>query len=267
MVIAEKDQAKLTILNAQMRRIDLFCKILGPLFIALLAGYATEVAILINLAMNVASVFIEYVAIANVYHEVPDLQVPKGTAQEEHNAIAPFSEGHRTSGNRCDPFQALMRRFISDFSFYAHHRAFLPSFSDSLLYLTVLSFGGQMVTYLLAAGYSSSEVGIARTVGVVFEMLSTWVAPWLMTRVGPVRAGLWMSTWQSTTLTAGIVVFWAFGDVKPAIAANGLVFATILSRIGLRGFDLCTEVIVQDVQSSHKPHSPESLELTLNSGS
>lgn len=54
------------VINAQMRRIDLICKLMGPLFIALIDGISTEVAILVNLGMNVASVVVEYFAIAKV---------------------------------------------------------------------------------------------------------------------------------------------------------------------------------------------------------
>jgi iron-regulated transporter 1 len=49
-----------------MRRIDLICKLIGPLFIALTAGYSTQIAILVNLGMNVASMVVEYFAIAQV---------------------------------------------------------------------------------------------------------------------------------------------------------------------------------------------------------
>lgn len=129
---------------------------------------------------------------------------------------------------------------------YFHHPAFLPSFACALLYLTVLSFSGQMVTYLLSTGYTSTQVAVARTLSVFFEVLATWVAPWLMDKIGPVRAGLWFASWQAGCLFAGISVFWAFPD-KAMIAASGLVGGTILSRIGLWGFDLCSQILVQGV--------------------
>lgn len=53
-------------MNARMRRIDLICKLFGPLFIALVDGISTETAILVNLGMNTCSVFFEYFAIARV---------------------------------------------------------------------------------------------------------------------------------------------------------------------------------------------------------
>lgn len=53
-----------TDLNSQMRRIDLFCKLAGPLAIALIDGFSTKVAILATLVLNVMSIITEYHAIA-----------------------------------------------------------------------------------------------------------------------------------------------------------------------------------------------------------
>lgn len=61
-----------------------------------------------------------------------------------------------------------MKKYIADFSLYFQHRAFLSSIADALPYLTVLNFGGQMVTYLLLAGYNATYVGVARTLSVSF---------------------------------------------------------------------------------------------------
>lgn len=54
-------------MNSQMRRIDLCCKLFGPFFIALVDSFSTNLAILVNLGMNVASVVVEYYAIAQVW--------------------------------------------------------------------------------------------------------------------------------------------------------------------------------------------------------
>jgi iron-regulated transporter 1 len=140
----------------------------------------------------------------------------------------------------------VIQRSARDFDLYFHRPAFLPSFAGALLYLTVLSFAGQMVTYLLSAGYNATQIGVVRTLSVVFEVLATWLAPWLMERIGPIRAGIWLASWQMICLVAGMAVFWAFFD-RPTISASGLVGGTILSRIGLRGFDLCTQIIIQEV--------------------
>jgi iron-regulated transporter 1 len=239
-------------MNAQMRRIDLFCNLFGPLFIALIDGFSTNAAIIVNLAMNIISVVVEYFAIARVYHEVPKLQESKHRPQAEQ----PDTEITQTAPLRLTKSWRHLHRIFNksarDFHAYFHHRAFLASFAGALLYFTVLSFASQMVTYLLSVGYSATQVGVTRTLSVAFEVLSTWVAPWLMGRVGPVRAGLWLSSWQLATLIAGTSIFWIFSE-NHVVSAGGLVGGTILSRLGLRGFDLVVQFIVQEVRARIKP--------------
>lgn len=53
-------------MNAQMRRIDLVCNLVGPLFIASIDSISTERAIMVNFAMNITSVVVEYFSIAKV---------------------------------------------------------------------------------------------------------------------------------------------------------------------------------------------------------
>lgn len=139
---------------------------------------------------------------------------------------------------------------VSALPFYFHHPAFLPSFSLSLLYLTVLSFSGQMITYLISVGYTSLYVGIARTVSTAFELSATWIAPRLMKRIGTIRGGIWSLSWQMVWLAAA--VSWFFADfhgmgTNSAISATGLAVGVALSRVGLWGYDLCAQNIVQDV--------------------
>lgn len=249
-------------MNAQMRRIDLLCKLFGPLSIALIDGVSTKAAIIFNFAMNVASVVIEYFAIAEVYYRVPELQQPKSRIGGADETRESSQELESRLAHNWRHVRTTVKKSIADFGFHFHHRAFLPSIAGAFLYLTVLSFGGQMVTYLLSAGYSAPHVGIARTLSVSFEIVATWVAPWYMKKIGPVRAGLWSSSWQVTMLVAGSVVFCVFEDF-PVVSASGLVIGTALSRVGLRSFDLCTQIIVQEVRSFKKPLSSSSAVIRL----
>jgi iron-regulated transporter 1 len=134
---------------------------------------------------------------------------------------------------------------------YTSQDAFLPSLSLSILYLTVLSFAGQMVTYLRAVGYTSTTVGLIRVGSTVCEMSATWLAPWIMSRIGPVRTGIWFLSFQMACLGIAVLVFWT--AEAPIWAASGLVGGTALSRIGLWGFDLSAQVIVQEeVEPQHR---------------
>ncbi|KAJ4858403.1 ferroportin1 (FPN1) domain-containing protein [Trichoderma breve] len=229
-VVSERNPDALQVMNAQMRRIDLLCKLFGPLFIAMIDAQSSQVAMITNFAMNAATLPIEYFTIARVYFDIPELQRAKIPLQRSITSQEVPSRTSKTFYN----------------TVYKPHPAFLPSIAGAVLYFTVLSFGGQMVTYLLSSGYSSMQIGIARTLGVTFEVLSTWAAPWLMGRIGPVRAGLWMSSWQVVMLVAGVCIFWEFDGKDSIIPASGLVGGTVLSRLGLRGFDLCVQLIVQE---------------------
>lgn len=57
-------------MNSQMRRIDLVCKLFGPFVISIIDGISTEAAILVNLAMNIMSVVLEYYSIAKVRQSI-----------------------------------------------------------------------------------------------------------------------------------------------------------------------------------------------------
>nr|ODN98551.1 hypothetical protein L204_02514 [Cryptococcus depauperatus CBS 7855] len=255
-VIAGEDSGCLRTMNAQMRRIDLVCKLIGPLFIALIDGISTKAAILVNLGMNVCSVVIEYFSIAKVYYEVPELQETKHSSPNfQRVEPAQHSFFVRVWRACCRG----VRQALGDFGFYFRHPMFLPSFAGALLYLTALSFAGQMVTWLLSAGYASTQIALARTLSVMFEVLATWVAPGLMKKIGPARAGIWLVSWQITCLAGGMAIFWIYAT-QPLHSASGLVGGTILSRVGLRGFDLCVQILIQEGVAAEARGSFSSIE-------
>ena len=117
-----------------------------------------------------------------------------------------------------------------------------------MLYLTVLDFQGVLVTYLIAAGYNSFHIALVRTLSVIFELSATWIAPRAMKRIVPARAGMWFLGWHMLWLGAAVSFFWA--ERVPIIAASGLVAGSILSRIGLWGYDLCAQFIIQEVSAT-----------------
>ncbi|KAF7373477.1 Solute carrier family 40 protein [Mycena sanguinolenta] len=157
-VITQHNEQARRELNAGMRRIDLLCKLLGPLAISTIAIASTMIAIWVTLAMNLVAVPLEYICIAQVYKLVPALQ--REQPRSASTNIDTDDEAHPTSRVRASASRlrtAFSRVLpISSLPFYLNHPAFLPSFSLSLLYLTVLSFSGQMITYLISVGYTLS---------------------------------------------------------------------------------------------------------------
>ncbi|KAK3672453.1 hypothetical protein LTR78_007760 [Recurvomyces mirabilis] len=187
--------------------------------------------------------------IRKVYSRVPDLRLPKPS--REH---APVS--HNTSQAR-----QIQQRLISPFTdarraltHYSHHRAFTPSLTLALLYLTVLSFSGQMTTYLLSAGLNTFYIGLIRSLSVLIELSATWLAPRLMFRISPARSAMWFLNWQILWLAGTVTFFWSWeGRRGGMVAAWGLAVGTIMSRVGLWGYDLSAQVIIQtEVEVVHR---------------
>lgn len=168
-----------------------------------------------------------YLTLSQVYKLVPALQAAKNLTNPSNDnstppdgtVIATPREQNATSTPPTGTSDSAVSRswrylirgmkvVIELFRFYFKHSACLPSFSLAILYLTVLSFGGQMVTYLIAAGFNSFYIALVRTLSVVFEISATWIAPRLMARIGAARAGMWFLSWQMLWLGATVSFFW-----------------------------------------------------------
>lgn len=245
-VIAENSQCGLDVLNSQMRRIDLVCKLVGPLAIALIDGYAMHVAIEVIVVMNILSVCFEYFAIADIYRMIPALASRRIASTEDNSELNSTNSQMGTVQSIKYLLSTQIYTIYDALSMYYHHPAFLPSMSLSLLYLTVLSFSGQMVTYLVAIGFTPTSIGLLRAAAMIFEISATFLAPVLMNKVGPLRAGLWSVSWQLVCTLGVASIFWTFRS-SAFVPPLGLVIGVILSRIGLWSFDLCLQIIIQEV--------------------
>ncbi|KAJ5745957.1 hypothetical protein N7520_011139 [Penicillium odoratum] len=228
-----------TDLNASMRRIDLFCKLVAPVFISLVDSFSTRVAIWTVLGLNTLSVLIEYIAIAQVYRSVPALKKATSPRQRDTDES---SQAHRS----CQTIRSYLRGSIAPWKEYVASPVFLPSFALSLLYMTVLSFGATMVTYLLHSGFNPLEVSCMRIGSVIAEVSGTWTAPMIMNRIGPIRSGLWFLNWQFCCV-AGAAFAFVLWESNPKLVAASLILGVALSRIGLWGFDLSVQFLVQEV--------------------
>ncbi|KAK6443395.1 hypothetical protein LTR95_000221 [Oleoguttula sp. CCFEE 5521] len=247
-IIAGDEDAHLATLNAQMRRIDLFCKLVAPLAISLVDSYSTRIAVVGMGMFTSMSLLAEYVCIARVYRSVPGLRS--------------FGEPEETIGTD-DATRPAASGFGSVIK-YVQHSAFLPSLSLALLYLTVLSFSGQFITYLLASGFSSTRVALLRAIAAVFELSATWAAPFIARRIGAVRTGLWSLNAQLAFITGAWICLWFTPGATLRLATIGLITCTILSRTGLWGFDLSAQLIIQDEVQPEFRGTFSSLEASLH---
>ncbi|KAH1438002.1 hypothetical protein KXX32_009600 [Aspergillus fumigatus] len=234
-------------LNASMRRIDLFCKLVAPVVISLVDGLSTKVAVWTVLGVNALSVFIEYIAIAQVYNAIPELVRTASVPTDDGFRAVEDAREHPTANQKGIIKSAihLVKRAASPWRQYVASPVFLASFALSLLYLTVLSFGTTMVTYLLHMGFDPLQVSCMRIGAVLAELSGTWAAPFIMGRIGPIRSGLWFLNWQLGCLATAAVAF-ALYDSNSRLVAVSLILGVALSRIGLWGFDLSVQFLVQE---------------------
>lgn len=251
-------------LNSTMRRIDLVCKLIAPLGIGLLDGYSTRIAIWVVFGQNAVSVLIEYFAIAQVYSAVPEL----GQGKELGNTTAASTETLRapdaTTTTLARSILSTIRDCLQPWKDYFQNPAFLASFSLSLLYLTVLSFASQMTTYLLTLGFTSTHVSLMRLAVVILELSATCAAPLLMNKIGAVRSGLWFINEQLITIALAISFFAATTtQTNLKLAGLALVAGVALSRLGLWGFDLCVQYLVQDDAPAATRGSFSAIEMSL----
>ncbi|KAI1510977.1 Ferroportin1 [Pyrenophora tritici-repentis] len=266
-VISESLQVERHDLNSAMRRIDLVCKLIAPVGIGLIDGYSTRIAIWVVFAQNAVSVLVEYFAIAHVYAAVPEL----GREKELKHSETPGTEMQQSSHQDAatDPTDPGLRSTLSNIAAhlrpwkdYAQNPAFLASFALSLLYLTVLGFGSQMTTYLLTLDFTSTHVSLMRLASVVIELSATVAAPWLTNKIGAVRAGLWFINEQLFCIALAIGTF-VMMDNKAMLAAGALVLGICLSRLGLWGFDLSVQFLVQEDAPKATRGSFSAIEMSL----
>ncbi len=188
-----------------------------------------------------------YDAVPNLARSTGSQEAAKFSTNEDE--LVPFQMGVITPEPRPDVQQnsisSKLQEMISPWQEYATSPVFLASLALSILYLTVLSFGAQMVTYLLSVGFTAIQISFVRMIGVAIELSATWAAPVLMRRIGSVRSGLWFINWQLGCILAAVAVFQLYGS-STRIAGIGLVAGVLTSRVGLWGFDLCVQYLIQE---------------------
>ncbi|KAI5481701.1 hypothetical protein MNV49_002927 [Pseudohyphozyma bogoriensis] len=262
--IAEKDPETLTMLNAYLRRIDLICKLVAPLFVSLLStavSYPFSIAFL--LGYSVVTLFTEFFWIQLVYKNLPIL----GTEESERRARAaleaqPLSDPTPTPNTFAARVAKLRkkvkptaRQMASDWKEFVLNPIFPSSLAISLLYLTVLSFDGTMLTWLNSHSYSDSFVAGMRGICVVTGLFGTVLMPWLERRIGVVRTGSWSIISEVLSLIPVLLSFFigAAPEGKRSVPWNAAILFTgmALSRIGLWSFDLCQLKELQTVLHDH----------------
>jgi len=261
-IIADGSSEHLTTINTYMRRIDLLCKLLAPLFVSLLTTAASYTfAAYFLCGVEATCMLFELIWIAIVYRRFPTL----GAAQEAKENGRRQGHGQRhenrpvtlasLAGSLLDRIDLHVKNSLSDWQEFVQHPIFLSSVAISCLYFTVLSFDGTMLSYLKSETYSDPFIAGMRGLNVVAGLLGTLAMPFLERKLGLVRAGNW-SIWSEAVCLLPVVISFYVGapatnERAPAWNAALLFGGMMLSRIGLWAFDLCQLKELQMALATH----------------
>jgi iron-regulated transporter 1 len=213
----------LTQINSRVRQLDLFSEVLSPVLAGLLLLVSIPDAPLLGLALiaiwNLVSFVPEYFLLRSVLrNRAAELQKPSTLIIQQ-----PIWE--KLSGG----WKQLVKLSIAP-----------AVFAYTLLWLSALSPHGVLLTAYLKDSWKLPELtlGAFRGLGAIFGLAATLVFPWLLKRVGLIRACRFSIIFQALMLLVALVAFefqyaWVF-----------LTFV-LLSRVGLYSFSLGEQQIRQ----------------------
>ncbi|KAI8067114.1 Ferroporti-1 [Gongronella butleri] len=234
LVIAEGDTASML---TTMKRIDLFCKTVAPVLIGALLAFGPAVGVVIIAAWNATSFFLEYQLCRQTFLVYPAL-ASKNAMDNERAPLLDDAPSTSASPPSAETRVTLMA--------YLRHRVFPASFAIALLYLTVLSFGGIMVSYLNMIGYSQWSIGLLRAIAGLAGVASTYVFPFLSSKIGVIRTGVWAVWFECFTLVPVVLSLTAV--FQGSVAGSIMLFGGMsVSRIGLWLFDIAVTILLQQL--------------------
>ncbi|KAL8825515.1 MAG: hypothetical protein Q9191_004372 [Dirinaria sp. TL-2023a] len=189
----------LTHLNTVMRRIDMLCKLIAPLFISTLTtSLKTETIVVALVAtINTLSWTVECWCLRKVWKESNRLKAPKVWVDDSDSGrLEPTSQIHSDSNTDAKdrattPTAKPLSRFytyiqrtvgadIEGLQYYLSSPVWIPALCAAVMHASVLSYSGTLITYLLNSGFSLNVVTVARFTGACFEIGSTFAYPWVV---------------------------------------------------------------------------------------
>lgn len=250
-IMCAGDSMMLSKTNSFMRRIDLICKLVAPIFVGIVISSAGGLAGTILIGVwNLLSMFPEYIVLTWTYRVIPALQTPKPDNSDDQASLISKALSIFTS-------------LKSGWKMYQRLSVFRPAFALGMLYLTVLSFGSIMTAYVYTRGMDEAHLAIARGGGAIFGLLGTFGFPILSQRFGINKTGL-ISIWMQVSMLSFCVISTFFssttGDCEGILDVTQkddctsnrntelslLLTGVIVSRLGLWMFDLAVTQMLQE---------------------
>ncbi|KAJ2912590.1 hypothetical protein MD484_g7831, partial [Candolleomyces efflorescens] len=196
--ISQGSSEKLTTMNTWLRRTDLVCDLIAPLFVSgLSAGVSYHFAAAFLTGMTVLCLGLE-IFLCGVTHKVfPQLHHQNNIpvdSESEYQQDQPSANPRTFLTIFKDVYDGLSA-FMRDIVEFSRLPVFYTSLSIASIYLTVLSFDGTMLTYLKnSLNYGDPFLAGQKAVSTVAGLLGTILFPFVMHKIGLVRTGSW-SIW------------------------------------------------------------------------
>ncbi|CAN6221066.1 unnamed protein product [Urochloa humidicola] len=245
----------LTGINSVIRRIDLSCKLLAPVFSGLVFSFVSAQASAAALALwNIASVGFEYWLFVSVYNGVPALAAQNGRLRAA-DVLLPSEETAVPAETRAVDWRTKLTEQLSiipcweSWVVYVRQDVALPGVALAFLYFTVLSFGTLMTATLDWKGIPAYVISLARGFSAIVGIGATLLYPVVHSWVSTVRTGLWSIWMQWCCLLVCVASIWA----SSSLASAWMLMASVAaSRLGLWMFDLAVMQLMQDGVPEHE---------------
>nr|CAB3468193.1 unnamed protein product [Digitaria exilis] len=245
----------LTGINSVIRRIDLSCKLLAPVFSGLVFSFVSAQASAAALAMwNIASVGLEYWLFVSVYNGVPALAA-ENDGRLRAVDVLPSSPEIAVPAEGAVDWRAKLTEQLSiipcweSWVVYVRQDVALPGVALAFLYFTVLSFGTLMTATLDWKGIPAYVISLARGFSAIVGIGATLLYPMVHSWVSTLRTGLWSIWMQWCCLLVCVGSIWASSSVASAWM---LMAGVAASRLGLWMFDLAVMQLMQDGVPEHE---------------
>ncbi|MCM2349442.1 MAG: MFS transporter [Bacteriovoracaceae bacterium] len=211
---------RLPFFNSRLRQLDLLTEVTSPIVagLLLLITFANfqHFGFYLIVAWNVLSFYPEYVLLNQILNQHPNLN--------EKQVVPQLSK------------ISFMMKLKLGWHTFIHQPVAIVIFSYALLWLTVLSPHGVILTAFLKGGWSLSEplIGVFRALGAVFGLYATFLYPKLHRRFGVLRTGKIFISFQAVMVSLALFSFFIEGSIFQLL----FLLFILLSRVGLYGFGL-----------------------------
>lgn len=223
--ICAHDEKFLIELNSKLRGIDLFCKLVAPLFISSFITFAGfRIALIFIILVFLISSQVEFSMILRMYHSLPMLKGSEDHITKKGPKFKPMSYGES------------LKMFIKN-------PLALQILSVSFIYLQVLSFGNTTIAYLLTFDdINNFSIGLLKGISTVFELFGTlYMFPLQNNWMNFINVGAFSVSFQLLSL---LPIFISF--IMNYSKTHWLVCVCIpWSRIGRWCFDLAVQNSIQ----------------------